>query len=277
MKKKMIDSPKTLLNFNNYRDYLIHLIGPTGTRSGIRTEIAKALHCNNSLVTLILQGKLDLSLEQGEILNDFFNHNEIESHYFLDLISYERAGSEKLKKRMKNRLIQRLKVANKIKNRIEKSELISEKDKELFYSDALYCILHVLTSLPNLDSISDYAKRLRLPEGAIKEALLFLESIKLIEKNGRKYQMTKNHIHLPNESPSIIHHHKNLRELCMQSLSRRESSDLHYSLCFSISEKDLETLRLDLLEFFQKMTKKISTSREEKIAVFNLDLFNPLR
>ena len=261
----------------NYRQYLEAYIGPPGTRSGLRVDLARALQCHPSQITLVLQGKSELSLEQAELLNEYLGHSEADADYFLDLVQLERAGTEALRKRIRARLSARLRAVRKVENRVTKNERIAARDKEIYYSDPLYCVLHVLTSLPQLSGVSDYARALRLPEEAIRNALRFLCSIGLVSQSGRAFRMVPKHVHLPDGAAQIVHHHRNLRAWCSSGLPRRTESDLHYSLCFSASDSDIVRIRSELLAVFAQLTATIERSPEERLAILNLDLFDPLR
>ena len=58
----------------------------------------------------------------------------------------------------------------------------------------------------------------------------------------------------------------------MHDLQKVKPLDLHYSLCFSASQKDLPILREKILEAIEDCLKVIRPSKEEKLGLLCLDL-----
>ena len=84
-------------------------------------RIARAIRIHPTLISQILNGSKHLTLEQACVLAEYMGLKEADSDYFLGLIEHERAGSDKLKRRIRARL-DRLQVAHlEIQNRLPKA------------------------------------------------------------------------------------------------------------------------------------------------------------
>src|SRR4051812_16250583 len=82
----------------DYRQLLRHwLETQPGGGHGERSKLAKAMQCHNAYVTHVLKGLGQLSPEQALRASRHMGHSDDEMHYFLALVSLDRAGSEDLK------------------------------------------------------------------------------------------------------------------------------------------------------------------------------------
>ncbi len=74
---------KDVFEFRNYRAYILHRISqmPKGGR-GVRIALAKAVSSPVSHISQVLNGLTHLSLEQAELMNKFWGHNEEETDFF---------------------------------------------------------------------------------------------------------------------------------------------------------------------------------------------------
>ena len=69
---------KNIFEFRNYKAYLDHLISSKpGKGRGMRSSIAKALHCQTSYISQVLNEEAHFSLEQGDALNRLLDHSDI--------------------------------------------------------------------------------------------------------------------------------------------------------------------------------------------------------
>lgn len=105
-----VQAPKPkVFEFNDYRAYLFSRLGPAGSRNGGRRRLAIDLGVHGSLLSLVMGGKLELSLEAAEGVNRHFMHDVIESEYFLFLVQRSRAGTPELRARWDS-ILQRLRA-----------------------------------------------------------------------------------------------------------------------------------------------------------------------
>ena len=77
---------KDVFGFKDYRVFLTEVLESRAkTEKGQRLKLANFLHCNPAYLTRILDGRANLSPEQAQTVNEYFNHTPAESRYFLNL------------------------------------------------------------------------------------------------------------------------------------------------------------------------------------------------
>lgn len=259
--------------FHTYRDYLVSRLGPEGSRSGARKEMAAAIQVHTTYVSQVLKGKAEFSLEQAEAINTFFGHTEDEGEYFISLLLKDRAGSPKLKARFENK-IQRMRDARlNISQRLNVENAITEKDREKFYSSAIYGATHVLCSLPQFGNIESLAEALQLSRQRVAEIVEFLLRIGVLKRENDRLSPGSKHVHLGNESEMVLKHHTNWRMHAINNLQFLDRDDLHYSACLSISHEGAFIVKEAILETLKRVVEIVGKSEVETGYVLNFDFY----
>jgi len=91
-----MNEPVDIYDFGDYKTYLHTKVGPRTTRKGIRGALARTLRCQPTYVSQVLYGRAHFSLEQAELVSDFFGHTSDERHYLILLLQKDRAGTKRL-------------------------------------------------------------------------------------------------------------------------------------------------------------------------------------
>ena len=85
---------KALFEYSDYKLYLSDKIdGMPKHGRGERSKLAEALRCHLAYVSQVLKGEAQLSLEQADIINQYFDHSPDEADFFLLLVQAARAGT----------------------------------------------------------------------------------------------------------------------------------------------------------------------------------------
>lgn len=260
-------------DFTNYREYLHEKLGGEGSRTGLRKRLAEAIPVHTTFVSQVLTGRNDFSLEQGEAINSFLEHSDDEGEYFILLILKDRAGHDKLKKRFQKKIQVMRDERLNIKNRLEVTETVSAKDKEKFYSSAVYGAIHVLTSIPQFQTIEALSAAVRLSKSRVREMVDFLIRIGILKEERGKIISLSNHVHLGNDSELILKHHANWRYNTISNLQFLDRDDLHYSACLSLSAEDAFKIKESILANLKSNVDIISKSKEEVPYVMCLDFY----
>lgn len=263
----------SIWDFTSYREYLVAQMGAEGTRTGRRKELANHIGVHTTFVSLVLTGRAEFSLEQGEAINQFLGHTDEESEFFLQLILLERAGTVALKRRLKQKVENLRKDRLNISQRIRAKGGVSEKDRERFYSSHVYGAIHVLTSVKDFQEAKALSAALNIPVSRLREQLEFLVRIGLLEEKGGRFRPTSSHVHLPKDSETVLNHHSNWRLHTLNRLRANDSQDLHYSACVSLSRDDAFRIKEYLLESLGRNLKVIEKSPEETAYVYSMDFY----
>jgi uncharacterized protein (TIGR02147 family) len=262
-----------IFHYKTYRDYLNDRLGSHGLRSGLKKRAAETLQVHTSLISQILRGSCDLSLEQAEKMNAFLGHSDEEARYFLLLLLKDRSGTTALRNRFEGQ-IEELKVIRlDLSKRVAKEKEISEADQERFYSSYLFAAIHVLSSIPRLSKVSELSRLLGASEAEVQRAIDFLKRLKLVvEKQGHLSPGIR-HVHLGSKSRFISNHHLNWRLKAIDKIRENAQLDLHYSGAMSLSEEDVLKIKEILAKAISEATEVAVSSKESVAYVMGLDFF----
>lgn len=264
-----------VFDYDDYKDYLKDLEAErSSVQKGFRSRLAEVLTCQNAYISQVLNGHAHFSLEQGLIVSQFLKHNELEGRYFLLLIEHERAGTKELKKYFQNDLqLLREKFLN-IKSRLDVSRTLDLENQSIYYSNWIYATIHILVTIPEYRDLTKLISAVPASADIIKNAVLFLIAAGLlIEKKGLLCPGPAQ-LHLDKSSPHIRQHHTNWRLSAIQSLTRINETDIHYSTVSSLSIKDVEILKSRLIKVISDYVKTVQDSKEETLYNFNLDFYS---
>ncbi|MGZ3771785.1 MAG: DUF4423 domain-containing protein [Bdellovibrio sp.] len=260
-------------NFTDYRPYLVKKLGPEGSRTGLRKKLAEAIGVHTTFVSQVLKEKSDFSLEQGEAINGFLSHTNDEGEYFLLLLLKGRAGTRELRKRFLDKIEIQRKERLSIKKRLETKTEISAHDRERFYSNVYYGTIHVLTSIPEFRHVEKIAEALKLPREQVQDMVDFMLKLGiLLEKEGNLVSGSQ-HMHLGNDSATILKHHTNWRLQTLQNLRFVHPENIHYSACLSLSREDAFRIKELLLSELKNHLKIVERSAEEIAYVYTFDFY----
>jgi len=78
---------QSIYAYNDYKRYLLAVLGGTGKRNGQRAELARAIRCQAAYLSQILNGSVHLNLEQALRVNQYLVHDPDECDGFLILFN----------------------------------------------------------------------------------------------------------------------------------------------------------------------------------------------
>lgn len=262
-----------LFQYKDYKKYVNDRLDHGLKTRGVRTHLANAINCQTAYVSSVLRGDAHFTPEQGEAINTFFEHADLECDYFLILLQLQRAGTQGLKSRLQKNLNKILEARFTLNKRIDVSPVLSESDQIIYYSEWYYSAIHTLTSIPEFQTLESIATRLSLSKNTVTAALLFLKEVGLIAVSKNIYTIGPTRIHLGSDSPMISRHHNNWRMLTAQLLHKRSGTDIHYSSVVTMSHDDADKLREKILQFIANSKELIKKSKEEELFSLDLDFF----
>lgn len=263
-------------DFKDYKEYLRKVAGSANQRSGIKSQIARALKCQVSYLSRVLHKDADLSLEQGESLTKFLQFNDEDKDYFMLLLLKARAGSVSLKNYYK------LKIENAQKSRLSVQNRLREKDnkaaefQQVYYSSYQYALLHVACNVPQLRFPAKLADHFFIPLEQVHEVLSFLVQSGLLVRSDQGYVPTSKSIFIAKDNPLFKSHHSNLRLESIQSVknSQRREKSLHYSAIASLSRADALEIKERLLREISACVETVNHSTEECVYGLGIDFFD---
>ncbi len=266
----------SIFEFSEYKQYLAQEIEIRSlTQKGQKSKLAAAIGCHAGYLSKVLNTNYDLSLEQAQLTNRFFGHTPNEARYFLNLVSFARAGTSDLRLHFQDELSKQKKEFRELKNRISIGRELSEEAQAKYYSSWHFAAIHICISLEFMQTKEQVAKALHLSEQLVNEALEFLAELKILEKKDGFFKQGEVNLFLDKSSPFITQHHTNWRVKCLQVLSGVKANDLHYSSLISCGENEIAQIREALLKCIEEIRTSVRTAGEnQKLYCYTLDLFD---
>jgi uncharacterized protein (TIGR02147 family) len=267
--KEQID----VFSFENYKKFLTKALPKSGEHRGQRASLARRLGCQPSFISVVLNGSSHFSMEHAVVIADHLSMNGEETSYFLLLVQMERAGSELYLKHLQREMKRIRSSREKIKERLKARTELNEEARATYYSSWLYAAIHVMTSVPSLQTVEALSSHLQLSPALVKGYLETLEIMGLVVHIGGKYLITSRRIHLGTDSPLLAKHHVNWRLRAMQALDGRGESLLHYSSVISLSTRDALSIREILMKALEQQETILKLSKEEAVYSLSMDFF----
>lgn len=259
-----------IYEFNDYLTYLKDCLVQNKAHRGVHAQLAKAAGMHPSYLSRILHESIHLTPDQAAGLCNFWKLDRDETNYFLNLVHLARAGTPNLKTIIEAEL-----KATRAKYENLGAHLPAEKvdlqTENIYYSAWYYCAVHILLTIPNIQTEAAISEKLNLPLIQVRKILNSLESLDLIKKNKSKWEPTKKNIHLTNESWMAAMHHINWRMKITDRIQFRNPEDLHYTGIHTLSRSDFKKIKTLLLESLVKIDKVIRPSAEEELCCLLID------
>lgn len=101
---------------------------------GQSSKLAQRIGVNSTLISQILNGTKNLTEDQAYLVGDYFSFNLKESYYFVLLVQWERAGSQKLKNLLMTQIQEKQMEAKRVKGRIQAEGKLSFSEQAVYYS-----------------------------------------------------------------------------------------------------------------------------------------------
>jgi uncharacterized protein (TIGR02147 family) len=267
-----------IYSFTNYKKFLMTRIRQMpGNGRGELSRIAKKLQTSSVAISQIIRGDRNLTHEQALEVADHFSLGELETEYFLLLVSHERAGTHKLKRHLSAQISKLQDRAQTLKARVPSQLEMNESARNQFYSQWYYSGVRLLTSIDGQNSVPAIAKMIGLPEGKIREILEFLLRYGLcIEENGN-IQMGPRMTHLEATSPLVSRHHTNWRLKGIENMENLGPDELFYTGPMTLSLSSIKKIKTTLTRMIENVAKEVAASPSEQLACLNIDWFRVKR
>ncbi len=263
-----------IYEFSGYKQYLKAWIKARPKRGhGESRRIAEALSVSTTMISQVLSGDKHFSLELSSDLCDYLGLSEKETDYFFLLVEYERAGTHRLKTKLKRKIETLKSQALVLKERLEKDKELSEYDKATFYSSWIYSGIRNLIATDSSLTIDSISERLQIPRNQIQKILDFLLESGLCELKQNKYVVGAKRTHLGNDSPLVTKHHQNWRMQGFNKMIFTEDKNLFYTAPMSLSKEAAGMIREELPSFIEKVNKLVVDSDSETVRCLNIDFF----
>jgi uncharacterized protein (TIGR02147 family) len=258
-----------------YREYLREELDSPALGRGARSRLADHLGVGLSLISIVLAGKQNFSLEHAFRITEFLGLGPRESEYFILLVQWERAGSENLRHLFHTQILRIQKEMSRVTARAPKTERTVGKDELLeYYGSWDHSAVHMCLRNPATQDYASIGKRLGIDLARVKKSIAVLEKIGFIQRKKGRFVVVDQHFHFGEHSPALRMLHLNSRNAAIRSLDDEKKSDLHYSVLVSADSDSRRKLRELLLELVGKTQELFQHAKDEELFALNLDLFD---
>ncbi|OQW50450.1 MAG: hypothetical protein A4S09_01255 [Proteobacteria bacterium SG_bin7] len=267
-----------IFEIENYKKIIKNrLLGFPKKGYGQLKKLATFLNVNTTFISQVVNGEKDFNLEQATLVCEFLGLSELESEYFLSLVSFDRAGNEPLRKFLKKQIASIRMKAEKLSQRLSVNAQIQEADKAIFYSDWIYSAIRQMTAVKGFHSLEAIAEKFQLSRKQVGEVMAFLLRTGLCKEENGKLQVGPSSTHLGAESPWVKSHHSNWRLRAIDVMSENANENLHYSSPMTLSLKDAQKIRAIIVSGIESVSKIVDDSPSEELFCFNVDWFRVVK
>lgn len=259
----------------SYRAVLEKKLKTDGESRGYRTDLANAAGCQLAYISHVLSGRAQFTPDQAVGICEFWNFDDLETEYFMQLVHEARAATPRLLARIEKKKRELRREHQKTRRtRISREPYAKERVIE-YYLDWLVSAIHVAITVPSLQDSAALAKRFSVEESRVRRTLTLLQDLGFAEKVGSKWKSTALTFHAADESKYALLHHRNWRHQISEDLNRGALRDdsFHYTSAYSLSKKDFAAIRDMLSKAIEDARDTVAPSPEETVACLTVDWF----
>lgn len=264
---------KTLYTYTDYKIFLNDYINDKKNEWGLLTKMSDAIGCQRPYLSRCLHQEVHLTMDHAYQMTRFLTLDENESEYFLSLVEHARASTISYKKKLELKL-------NKLRTQDEELKISASRPitslnggEIFYYSTWIPIAIHILTSIPEYQTLSAICEKLNLDKITVELHLQQLESLNLITKKLNKWIFKSGEMHLSKESPLNPTHLNNWRQKAVLKSQHRASDNFHYSVVQSLDEVAYQEIRKSVIKIISDFSKYAGPAPAKEIACFNIDLF----
>ena len=263
-----------IFGFSDYRDYMKFRIDTADEGRGYQKKLAAAAGCQSSYVSQVLSCQANLTLEQSIGMCAFWDFDEDEIEFYLTLVQNERAGNIRLREHLLEKMEVLRTKRRTLSNLFQDVTAITSGQELEYYSTWYFPVIHTMVAIPEFRLAKNIAQQLNLSEDVVDNALDTLARMKLVESTPNGWINTARSIHLKSSSPLNYAYHDNIRTMANRSMQQAQPGEnIHYSAIYSLSKKDFDSLKQQMIAMLEETRSVVIKSKEEAAVVFALDFF----
>ncbi len=260
-----------------YLDYKLATVGLLQSRPnkgrGELSRLARHLGVNATLVSQVLRGPKDFTMEQAYKLCEYFGFALAETEYMLLLVQHARAGYSELKAFYQKRILKLQTQSKEMSKRLNVTRTLTEIQKATYYSTWLYTAICTYTSLGYGKRLDEIATRFQIPLAKANQMMGFLCEAGLCSQENNIYRMSIQRTHLEFGSPYLNQHLQNWRMKATQNIERTSEEEMQFTACASLSREDFRKVREIFANAIRLTSEAATDSKGEEIACLNIDWF----
>jgi uncharacterized protein (TIGR02147 family) len=263
-----------LYKYQNYKKFVkewVRALPKSG--HGFYRRLSLKLHVSTTLLSQVFNGDKQISLELAYEVATHLGLNQKEAEYFILLVEYEKAGSQKLKDLFLRKIKSIQQEHKNLEKKIEVDFELTENVKSIFYSDWIYTGVRNLIAIEKFANIHLLAQRLNLAPERLREIIDFLVQYGFCTRKEDLLKIGPQKTFISKDSPWVQQHHQNWRIKALEKMPLRDSNNLFYTGPMSMSEDVAQRIQDELPEFLARIYKWIGPSSSQTARCLNIDWF----
>lgn len=270
----LMSKTSTVFESADYKQIFHFRLKQLNPKKGVLSAISKKYRIPNSTLSQVFHGDRHLTPEQASDIAEYLELSDLETEYFTVLVDHDRAGTDRLRKRLKKKLDVLRGESLKIKKIFSQWRTLSDTDKFQFYSDWDYSAIHMLNALPETQDVKSIAKYLNLPVTRVERVVEFLIHVQMLEKSGERLKVGKTSTLISADDPLVNRHHQNWRNFALGQMSQYQTLAPHEaSLTFPCvtSKEAMREIKESILKLISEAKKSIEEHEMERVAYLLVD------
>jgi uncharacterized protein (TIGR02147 family) len=263
----------TIWNYKDYKKYLKAVTESARPQRGVILRLATGAGCQPSYLSQVLAREVQLTPDHAFSLAEHLGLAPDERKYFCLMVDLARAASPKLRADLDRQLNEIRDANTDVGKRIEREKRLPEIHQALYYSTWLLGAAHILTAIPEYQTLSAAARRLQVSEPVMVEVFQRLVEMGLVTKDGSRWKYSRGEFHLPKDSPLIALHHQNWRARAVLDAQSSAGHGLHFSGAYAVGRDDLERLKQVFLDALKVANKIAGPAASEELVCIACDVF----
>ncbi len=243
---------------------------------GYKKHLAVVAGMPQAYLSQVLHGKAQIQFDHARAWVDDWEFDEAQETYFFNLLHLARSSRPSARKIWLKKIHAQSMNLRSVEARLSLRGIQEREWEEHYFSNWTLGAIHMLLTIPGLDSTSALSARLNLSNEKIEGALIQLKNMGLVEVDAvkRKWKVLNPEVHLSQERAALSRINQMIwRQKAVEKMENLNPLDLHYSGLHTLSRKDFESIREILRDALLKTRKRVKDSKEETLAVLNLDWF----
>jgi uncharacterized protein (TIGR02147 family) len=265
----------TIFHFDNYKELLSHKVNDKRNERGYMSKLAQFAGIHSSFLSQVLRGQVNLSSDQALAFCEFWDFDESETDYFLTLVQMERAGTAKLRQKLRKDLV-RMRHENQHMRLHSPKESIPDKDLTLdqshfIWSDWYHVAVLEALHIPELRTAEALANHFCLPLSLVQQVLEKAACLNLATRTGDRW--TAENVHIKDiGAPSRMFHVSTRQRANFKMSELDKTTQHHYTLVQAIAREDIHKIKLILDEALIHVNDT-RVSQKEEVVCLCLDFF----
>lgn len=262
-----------IFDFTDYRKYIDAKIKTYPQNGyGIQSKLAEALGMHSSFLSSMLKSERQLTPEHALNITQFFELAQNEKDYFIEMVNYDRAGTQPLKEYYRQKLADLREKSHHLKESSPNEKELSDTEKAIYYSDWKYAAIRIACFLPDMTAVR-ISDTLDIPLETTERILLFLKTHGLVTEKSGTFCPGHSIVRVKADSSLVYRHHANWRNKAIASFDTESSKNMHNTVVFSLSADDAENFKKLLKKSIENSLKNVEDSKSEQLWCLCLDLF----